>query len=245
MPLRKENGLAGIDARIKSLVSLAILVMIVSYRGFFFPWVITLFCLYLSIRIKVPVKAFLYRFSQPLVLALVIVLLKLFFSGEDRLFSIGFSGVQVVGYRDGLIEGVRAGSRIMGAVSVLIVMSFVTPFAGVIETLSWLRMPRGFIDVVLFAHRYLFVLFEEAQVIYTAQKNRFGYSTIRSGLNSLAVLAGSLTLKAFTHSQNIAVAMVQRGYVGVMPMPRQKPFLASEVVGSIVFVLTAGFIWMI
>ena len=239
-----KGGLAGIDARIKLLVSLILLVMVLSYKGFFFPWAITLFCICLSMWLRTPAKTFILRFSQPLVLASVIVLLKLF-SGEEQLFCLRFAGIQFIGYRDGLMEGLRTGSRVIGAVSVLTVMSFTTPFAGFIGALSWLRIPRGFIEIVLFAHRYLFSLFEDAQVIYTAQKNRFGYSTLRSAFNSLAVLAGTLTLKAFTRSQNIALAMIQRGYCGMMPMPRQKPFLLSEVVGSIMFVAAAGIAWMI
>ena len=49
----------------------------------------------------------------------------------------------------------------------------------------------------MFAYRYIFVLLDDATVIYSAQKNRLGYSTIRRGLSSFGVLAGSLTLKAF------------------------------------------------
>ena len=96
---------------------------------------------------------------------------------------------------------------------------------------------------MLFAYRSLFALFDDAMVIYTAQKNRLGYSSIKRGLNSFGVLAGSLTLKAFENSQNTTVAMVQRGYDGTMPMLDHRPFKYSEVVISFLFIMAAGLLW--
>ena len=89
------------------------------------------------------------------------------------------------------------------------------------------------------------MLSEDAMVIYNAQKNRLGYSNIRRGLSSFGTLAGSLTLKAFENSQNTAVAMVQRGYDGNMPMLKHKPFRHSEVIASLLFIIVMGVVWQI
>ena len=95
----------------------------------------------------------------------------------------------------------------------------------------------------MLAYRYIFVLLEDAMVIYNAQKNRLGYSSVRRGLNSFGTLSGSLVLKAFDHSQNTTVAMVQRGYDGNMPLLKHKPFKLSEVVASALFIVAMGCIW--
>ncbi len=87
------------------------------------------------------------------------------------------------------------------------------------------------------------MLFEDAMVIYQAQKNRLGYSTIRRGLSSFGTLAGSLIIKAFDHSQSTTVSMVQRGYDGTIPTLRHKPFRSSEVLASALFLLVMGFVW--
>jgi len=126
---------------------------------------------------------------------------------------------------------------------VVALLGFSTPFTEIMAGLSWFRVPRGFIEILLFAYRSLFTLFEDAMVIYTAQKNRLGYSSVRRGLGSFGVLAGSLTLKAFENSQNTTVAMVQRGYDGTMPMLDHRPFKYSEVAVACLFVLAAGFLW--
>ena len=192
---------------------------------------------------RVPLRVFILRFSEPLFLAAVILFLKFFFSGKDAMFSIQVLGMDVIGHRDGLLEGLMIGNRIIAAVSVVALMGFSTPFTEFMAGLSWLRVPKGFVDILMFAYRYIFVLLDDAEVIYSAQKNRLGYSTIKRGLSSFGVLAGSLTLKAFDHSQNTTVAMVQRGYDGNMPLLKHKTFKMSEVAASVVFMTGMGFLW--
>jgi cobalt/nickel transport system permease protein len=242
---KKEKGLLKIDARIKLLMTLTLLGMVLTYRGFFFPLLVALLCLFLCLKMKVPLRVLILRFSEPMFVALVVLFLKLFFSGENELFSIDLMGFKVVAYKEGLIEGIRVGCRIIGAVSILAVMGFSTPFTEFMASLSWLRVPKSFVEILMFAYRYIFVLLEDAMVIYHAQKNRLGYSNISRGLSSFGVLAGSLTLKAFEQSQNTAVAMIQRGYDGNMPMFKQEPFKPSEIMISILFILAMGFVWKV
>jgi len=135
------------------------------------------------------------------------------------------------------------GSRIIGAVSIVALVGFSTPFAEFMAGLSWLRVPKGFVEILMFAYRYIFVLLDDANVIYSAQKNRLGYSTMRRGLSSFGVLAGSLTLKAFDHSHNTTVAMVQRGYDGNMPLLKHKSFKLYEVAASVLFMVGMGLLW--
>jgi cobalt/nickel transport system permease protein len=242
---KKDHLLSRTDARVKLLVSLVILAMVLSYKGFALPLLVMTLCLFLCVRMKIPLKVFMLRFSEPLFIAVVVLLLKFFFSGKDALFSLNVFGMEVVGHRDGLVEGLLIGSRIIGAVSVVAVMGFSTPFTEFMAALAWLRVPRGFIEILMFAYRSIFVLLEDALVIYSAQKNRLGYSTVRRGLSSFGVLAGSLTLKAFDHSHNTTVAMVQRGYDGSMPLLKHKPFQYSDIIVSVLFIGALGVVWKI
>jgi cobalt/nickel transport system permease protein len=102
-----------------------------------------------------------------------------------------FSLLTLTGHKDGLMEGIRITSRIMGGVSLVIALGFSTPFIEFVAALSWLRVPRPFIEIMMFAYRYLFVFFEDASTIYSAQKNRLGYAGIRKSLISFGVLTGS------------------------------------------------------
>ena len=239
----KDHILAGIDARLKLLVASGILVMVLTYHGFTFPLLVGAMSLLLCICMRVRMRLFLLRFSEPALVAFVLILIKFFFSGRDELFSISLLGVKISGCRDGLIDGLLIASRIIGAVSVITVLGFATPFTEVIAALSWFRVPKGLIEILMFAYRYIFMLFEDAMVIYNAQKNRLGYSNVRRGLSSFGILAGSLTLKAFEHSQSTAAAMAQRGYDGNMPILKHRPFKLSEVIVSVLLIVIMGLAW--
>jgi cobalt/nickel transport system permease protein len=242
---RKEHILSGADARLKLLVAAGLLMMVLSCRGFVFPLVVVAVSLLLCLKMRVPLKVFLLRFSEPAFIALVLVLIKFFFTGSETLFTTNVFGIAISGYSDGLLEGLMISTRIMGAVSVIAVLGFSTPFTDVMSGLSWFRVPKGLIEILMFAYRYIFMLFEDAMVIYNAQKNRLGYSNLRRGMSSFGILAGSLTLKAFEHSQNTTVAMVQRGYDGNMPALKHKPFKLSEVIASVCVIGIMGIIWKI
>ena len=242
--LKTDHVLSRVDARIKLIVALAFLVMVISSKGMLFPLFITSFCLFLCLMMRVPFRVMLRRFSEPLFVVAVLLLLKFFFSGGDVLFSVNILGVKIMGYQDGLIAGLRMGSRVIGAVSILIVIGFSTPFTEFLASLSWLRVPKDLIDILLFAHRYIFVLLDEGTVIYNAQKNRLGYSSLRRSFSSFGILTGSLILKAFEHSQNTVVAMVQRGYDGHMPMLALSPLRISEILGSVTCIILTGLLWM-
>jgi cobalt/nickel transport system permease protein len=111
--------------------------------------------------------------------------------------------------------------------------------------LAWFKVPKGFIEISLFAWRYLFMLFDDAFVIYSAQRNRLGYAGYRRGLSSFGTLAGSLFIKAFDNSHNISTAMVQRGYDGTMMMSKHKPFRFAEVAFSMSVLTGLGILWNI
>ena len=96
---------------------------------------------------------------------------------------------------------------------------------------------RTLVEVALFAWRYLFLLIEDAQVVYHAQKNRLGYSGYLRGIRSMGTLAGVLVLKAFDSSQSITTAMTQRGYNGEMPLLQHKPFVVAEVCFTLFFLV--------
>ncbi|NTX00068.1 MAG: cobalt ECF transporter T component CbiQ [Geobacteraceae bacterium] len=178
-------------------------------------------------------------------LAVVVLLLKTFCSGGESLGSITLPWLQLSASRDGLLEGAGIAGRIFGAVSLVAALGFATPFTELLAALAWLRLPRSFIEVTVFAWRYLFVLAEDAQVIHAAQRNRLGYVGIRRSCRSLGTLAGALVIKAFDSSQTMTIAMTQRGYDGTLPLVKHKPFRTLEVAASGLLLLVMALIWTI
>lgn len=242
---RATHLLAGVDPRVKLLTSLALLLMVVSHRGIAFPMVAALIGGGLCLSIGVRPRLLLLRFAEPLLLAVMVLLLKGFFSGSEPLWGGSFAGIGITLYRDGLMEGVRIASRIAGAVAVVAAVGFATPFTELLAALAWLRVPRGLVEVTIFAWRYLFVLADDAQVIHAAQRNRLGYVGFRRGLRSFGTLAGALVIKAFDSSQAMTTAMVQRGYDGTLPLMQHRPFRVAEVLPAAGVVLFMGVLWRI
>lgn len=241
----QQHPVTKLDPRVKLISALALLVMVLSSTGFAFPLLTAALGLALCLWLGVSARVILLRFAEPLFIALVVLLIKTFFSGTEPLFSINIPGFEIVAHRDGLVAGGAIAARIAGAVAVVAAVGFATPFTGLMAALAWLRVPQGFIDVALFAWRYLFVLFDDAQVVYGAQRNRLGYAGFRRGLRSFGMLAGALVIKAFDTSQTITTAMVQRGYDGNLPLLKHRPFRAGEVAASVLFVAAMGVIrWL-
>jgi cobalt/nickel transport system permease protein len=242
-PHNLPHFLSAIDARVKLLAALAVLILVISHRGVVFPLIVAGLCLALCLALGVRSKVLVLRFAEPLFITLMVVFLKCFFSGTEPLFTINLGGLEVVGHRDGLLEGLRIASRICGAVSVVAAVGFATPFTELMAALAWFRVPQGLIEIALFAWRYLFVLLDDAQVVYSAQKNRLGYAGYRRGLRSFGTLAGVLVIKAFDNSQNITTAMVQRGYDGALPLLQYRPLRVGEVLASLLVIAVLGVMW--
>lgn len=243
--LKKGHFLTKFDARIKILVAAFSLLLILSYKGFLFPIIIILISIAFCMTMRVPMKVFLLRYSEPAFIALILLILKLFFSGTEPLFSLDLKILTITGYKDGLIEGLILALRILAAVSVIILLGLSTPFTEIMAGLSWFKVPKTLIEIMMFAYRYIFVLLEDAMVIYNAQKNRLGYSNIKRGISSFSTLVGTLVLKAFEHSQKTTTAMIQRGYDGNMPFLKHNPLKNNEIIISILFITTLSVIWKI
>lgn len=241
---RSKSLLAKIDARVRIIACMAVLLMVLSSKGYIFPVIIALACLSLCMRMRVPMKVLFLRFGQPLLLALVVLVLKSCFTGREALFSMDLMGLEIFCYRDGFAEGLHIAGRIFGGVSIVIMLGFATPFTDFIAALLWLRFPRQFIEIMMFAYRYLFVFFDEGMTIYNAQKNRLGYSGIRKGLKSFGTLTGALVLKSLDQSQKTSEAMMQRGYTGSMPLTEWGSLKPGDLLLATVFIVLAGLIWI-
>lgn len=238
-----SHPLTLLDARIKILAALALLIMVISSHSMLFPLAAAFAGLALCLSSGVRVRILLLRFAEPLLIALMVILLKLFFSGAIPLFTVKLAGLTIVGHSDGLREGLLIASRIAGAVSVVAAAGFSTPFTEVMGSLAWMRLPRGLIEVMVFAWRYLFLLFDDAQVIHAAQRNRLGYAGFGRGLRSFGTLTGALVIKAFDSSQTMTTAMVQRGYDGTLPIFRHKPLRVGEALPALLLVICMGVLW--
>ncbi|MDH4199978.1 MAG: cobalt ECF transporter T component CbiQ [Spirochaetia bacterium] len=231
------------DARLKIFTAAAALAMNLSSPGIIFPFIIICICLMFIIYLKIPLKIFILRFSEPVFIALVLFVLKTFFSGGETISFVHIGAINIEVSRNGLAEGLRLASRIISSVAIVALLGFSTPFAQFAAALAWFKVPAVFLEICLIAYRYIFVLVEEAATIYEAQKIRLGYSGLLRGLKSLGTLTGALTIKVFDHSQKITTSMIQRGYDGSIPLLKNHPVKLREIFISFSFLGILGAVW--
>ncbi|MDA8429184.1 MAG: cobalt ECF transporter T component CbiQ, partial [Geobacteraceae bacterium] len=179
----------------------------------------------------------------PLFIAGVILALKTFMGAGETVTLFKMGSITLAGQSNGLREGLLITSRVIGAVAVAVLLSQVMTFTETMAALAWLRVPRGLVDVALFAWRSLFMLYDDAGVVYTAQKNRLGYCGMRRGLISFGAMAGMLIIRAFDSSQAMTVAMTQRGYDGSLPLLQGSRLGRQQLAGLLLFALVATAAW--
>jgi cobalt/nickel transport system permease protein len=234
---------AAVDPRTRLLAAGLLLALVISSRGSAFPWQVAGICLPVALIAGMQPRLLLLRMLHPLFIATVILVLKTFMGAGDPVALIHVGMFSLTGRLDGLSEGILISSRIMGAVSVAVLLGQVMTFTETMAALAWLRVPRGLVDVSMFAWRALFMLYDDAGVVYTAQKNRLGYCGLRRGLKSFGAMAGMLIIRAFDSSQAMTVAMTQRGYDGSLPLLRASRLGRVQLAGLSLFVILATVAW--
>jgi cobalt/nickel transport system permease protein len=240
---KDSPAVTAVDPRSRLLAAALLLALVVSSHSSAFPWQVAGVCLPVALVTGMQPRVLLLRLLHPLFIAAVILLLKTFTgAGETaKIFLIG--PIVLSGQIEGLREGLLIASRIIGAVSVAVLLSQVMTFTETMAALAWLRVPRGLVDVSLFAWRALFTLYDDAGIVYTAQKNRLGYCGMLRGLTSFGAMAGMLVIRAFDNSHSMTVAMSQRGYDGTLPLLRGSRMAGQQLAGLALFAIVATAAW--
>jgi cobalt/nickel transport system permease protein len=238
-----HHPLCLVDSRVKLAVALSLLLMVASSSSFILPLLTAGICLGLCLSMKVRIRTLLTRFAEPLFIAAVLLVMKTIGTGHTPFREVHLPFAEITLYKEGLFEGFRLASRIIGGVAVVAAVGFATTFTEMLAALAWFRIPREVTEVAMFAWRYLFVLGDDAQVIHAAQKNRLGYVGIRRSFRSFGTLAGALVIKAFDASQTMTTSMVQRGYDGNIPLLRHRPLRWGELLPAAAIVAAMGALW--
>lgn len=239
----ERSGVTSVDPRTRLMAAFLLLALVVSSTGSAFPWQVAGICLPVALISGMPLRILSLRLLHPLFIAAVILALKTFMGIGETTAFLEIGAFSISGNTEGLRAGLIITSRIIGAVSVAILLSQVMTFTETMSALAWLRVPRGLVEVSMFAWRSLFMLYDDAGVVYTAQKNRLGYCGLRRSLRSFGAMAGMLTIRAFDSSQAMTVAMSQRGYDGSLPLLRGSRLGRSQLAGLFLFAIVVTTAW--
>lgn len=139
------------------------------------------------------------------------------------LFSMSAFGTHIGVSQSGMQSAVHLFFKALGAVSCLYYLSLSTPMVDLLAVLRRLKVPKLMIELMGLIYRFIFVLLETADTMFTAQNSRLGYSSLSSAYRSLAALASTLFIRAYKRSDELYTALEARGYDGEISV-LEEPF---------------------
>lgn len=110
-------------------------------------------------------------------------------------------------------------ARVATSISLVVLLTLTTPWARLLAALRALGIPKIFVLIIGMAYRYLFLLLDAVDDMYTARKARTlvpdgGRRETKTGRAFVAAGAGTLFGKAHQLSEEVHQAMTARGYTG-------------------------------
>jgi cobalt/nickel transport system permease protein len=173
--------------------------------------------------LRIPVRIIFARFLPPLLVAFTLLLLHALTTGQTPVYSVPVGSWTLVLKEEGLAVGLLQASRVLGAVSVLLLLSAVAPAHELFLGLRWCRFPKVWVEIALLMYRYLFVCLDEASELLDAQRVRLGYGTPRAAISSAGSLMGAVMVRSIEQSARTHEAMLARGYTGEYPFGQMCP----------------------
>ena len=213
----RDNVLTRIDPRAKLVIAFAALIAVVTAGRPILPLVFFGLCLSAVVALRIPAKLVAARLAAPLAIVAILVVLQAFVTGTTPIYTFTFAGWQLTAKAEGLRQGTLLGSRVLGAVSVVFLLSLVTPAHRIFQALRSFGISRNWLEIAILMYRYIFVLMDRVANIAAAQKLRLGYTARRRALRSFTALAGATIVHSFEQAERTNEAMRLRGYRGAMP----------------------------
>ncbi len=229
---RRNNWLTRIDVRIKLLYIIALLSINLWSKNIFISLSFLCISFVFLLSIKIPFVHIIRSMLLPISLALLIMIIKGLHEGESAWVSFSMMGYTVILKEEGLRSGLHICCKVLGGVSLIILLSLTTTISQLCTGLKWFRVPDTLIELLAFISRYIFLLFEEVATIWTAQKSRLGHVSWKKTVMSFGALGGMLIIRAFERAERTSEAMHARGYqgnsifMGNLPRWKKKEYLS-------------------
>lgn len=211
-----QTILTRLDGRVKLLLALAGLLAAVSTKAWQLPAVFGLASLALLLGVGVPARLVFQRLRPVILIAALLWLTQIFFTGQTPMFEWDLGFVHLSGYEEGLLQGRLLAVRVLGGMSVMLLLTLSTTVQEWVSALAWYRVPATVIEVMTLAYSSLFVLLEELDRLQKAQRMRLGYGSWWRTVKTTSSIGGVLFLRVFERSKHLWEAMLCRGYEGEM-----------------------------
>ncbi|MBI2471969.1 MAG: cobalt ECF transporter T component CbiQ [Planctomycetes bacterium] len=211
---RQNNWLTGVDVRVKLVYIVLLLAINLLAKNIFIPLLFLSVSFALLSSVKIPFTVVLRSMVLPLSFAVFILLIRGLHEGDKEWTSFSIMGYKVVLKEEGLRNGLQTCSKVLGGISLVILLSFTTTISQLCAGLRWFRISDTIIELLAIMYRYIFLLLDEVDTMWTAQKTRLGHTSWKKMIQSLGILGGMLVVRSFARAERTHEAMHARGYEG-------------------------------
>lgn len=239
---RRKAPAQRLDPRAKLFTTLAFILTIVSFDSYSFSALIPFF-IYPAVMIGLGDLPVGYLSKKILWASPFAVMLGIFNPFLDHTVVAHLGAVEITG---GWVSFLSILVRFALTVGAALILIATTGFNAVCASLAAFGAPRIFVAQILFLHRYLFVLVQEASRMARARWMR-SCTNRGPGIKTAASLLGHLILRALDRAQRIHTAMRCRGFAGQIqvayPMkirPADVAFMAGWTVFFLFFRIING-----
>ena len=164
-----------------------------------------------AITAKIPLKTLFTRALIEIPFVFFAILMPFF--GKGEVVTVGPFDL----YQEGLIAA--AGILIKGTLGVLtaITLSTSTTAREMLRGLEKLKLPTLMVQIASFMLRYVNVVNDEMERMKVARESRGFNATGIKHWKVLATAAGALFIRSYERGERVHLAMLSRGYTGVLP----------------------------
>jgi cobalt/nickel transport system permease protein len=217
--LEKETKKASILHLIDGRVKLILLLFIIVFAVFTTQIVVLIILeVYLILLIYISHVSFSTSFKRVLLLlpfAGFIIAFQPFIHPGNVIWTGPFWGIHITD--NGLMWGALLISRLIVALTSIVLLSSISPMQEVVQSFRKLGMPREFAMIFSLMIRFLFMFFDELDRIMHAQKARnfdiFNNKTsYKWRMKQIGYTIMMMFLRAYEHGETIYLSMVSRGY---------------------------------
>lgn len=210
----KNSFLHAIDGRVK----LIILILIIIYAVYITePLVLAIIEIYLLLLIylsHISIKTSLKRILLLLPFGGLLIVFQPFVHPGTIIYSLPF-GINVTS--EGLGFAILLLSRLIVALTSLVLLSSISPLQEIVHSFRKLGMPKEFAMILSLMIRFLFMFYDELQRIRNAQKARnFNIFNKKTSymwrMKQIGYTIMMMFLKAYEQGEKVYLSMISRGY---------------------------------
>ncbi len=137
---------------------------------------------------------------------------------ENLLVSLGIGAVFLGIDKTAIDPALHLFFRSLGCLVCTYFYALTVPFQQIIFVMKKCHFPLVLIEITMLMYRFIFILIEEAMLIYHAQEIRFGYHGIKNGYRSFGMLAQMLFVRSMARYKELSSSLEVKCFQGEFPI---------------------------